>query len=389
MSLDDRLRARLADLEARGLRRELPEISERRGVEYSLRGRRVVGFCSNDYLGLAGARFEPTQPAGAGASRLISGDHPIHRDLEARLATLAGCEDAVIFPSGFQLNSGVLPALVEPGDAVHSDALNHASIIDGLRLARVRPTILAHATAPSAPRGTDGLHWWATESIFSMDGDAINPETVAEFERAGGVAYVDEAHALGLFSEGRGLLAAHGVTPTFLVGTFSKALGCAGAFVAASRTACHVIRTRARSFVFSTGISPILAELIDHRLRALAGPDGAQRREALWTNVAHLSARLGLPKASPSPIFPLLIGSNHAAVEVAQSLVANGFHVQAIRPPTVPEGTARLRLTVTAAHTPSQIDALADALGEQFTQHGAELRVMRGTPAAAGSEHRS
>lgn len=380
MSLDQRLRARLAELDARGLRRELPEITERDGVEYSLGGRRVVGFCSNDYLGLAGARFVPTLNSGSGASRLISGDHPIHRDLEARLAKLAGTDDAVIFPSGFQLNTGVLPALIEGDDTVYSDALNHASIIDGLRLSRIRPSILPHATPPPrASQPVAGLRWWATESIFSMDGDTIEPEAVALFGREGGISYVDEAHALGLFAEGQGLLGAHGVRPTFSVGTFSKALGCAGAFVAASTTACHVIRTRARSFVFSTGTSPITAELILDRLSLIAGPEGAARRERLWANVAHLSRRLRLPKASPSPIFPLMVGANETSVTIARALLEAGFHVQAIRPPTVPPDSARLRLTVTADHTAAQIDALVDALTAQFERSGAALRISRGT----------
>lgn len=382
VSLDDRLRRRLDDLRARGLERRLPQIDDRDGVRYRLDGHPVVGFCSNDYLGLADSpllrNVEADAPSGASASRLICGDLPAHRRIERSLAAFVGAEDAVLFPSGFQLNVGVLPALLDPTDRVGSDALNHASLIDGLRLAKPRLRILPHTRPPeNTPTHGQGLGWWITESSFSMDGDAIDPADVAAWLRIGGCAYVDEAHALGLHAGGQGLLGAAGVVPTVLVGTLSKAFGCAGAFLAASATVCRYLRTRARSFVFSTGVAPPIVARIARALDIVAGPEGDDRRARLWANAARLAAHLHLD-APLSPIFPLLVGENEHVVALADALTRDGFHVQAIRPPTVPAGTARLRITVTAAHTFEQIDALAAALAAAFERHDRPLHVERG-----------
>jgi 8-amino-7-oxononanoate synthase len=383
-----RARQRLARLEAAGLLRRAPAVGRRSGVCYELDGSPVVGLCSNDYLGLA---VEPsladtgTSATGAGASRLICGDLPEHRELEARLAAWVGAEDAVVFPSGFQLNVGVLPALLEPADLVDSDALNHASLIDGMRLASVRATVLAHANPPTPrPGPADAVHWWVTESIFSMDGDRLEPDAARRHLARGAALYVDEAHALGLFREGLGWLGHHDVRPTVLVGTLSKAFGCAGAFLAASGPLCALVRNRARSFVFSTGTSPQLVATIARALAWVRGPEGDQRREQLWSNVRHLARVLELPEADPpSPIFPVLIGDNDRAVHVARELLELGWHVQAIRPPTVPTGTARLRLTVSAAHAPAQLDAFNEDLRRVLARAELPLRVERGVTSLA------
>jgi 7-keto-8-aminopelargonate synthetase-like enzyme len=382
VSLDDRLRRRLDDLRARGLERRLPRIEARVGHRYRLDGQPVVGFCSNDYLGLASdpilAGADDPPHNGASASRLICGDLPIHRDVEQRLAAFVGTDDAVLFPSGFQLNVGVLPALLDPTDHVGSDALNHASLIDGLRLAKARARILPHTRPPEpAPAGSRSMSWWITESLFSMDGDRIEPADVAAHLAAGGCAYIDEAHALGLYGDGQALLRSAGVTPTVLVGTLSKAFGCAGAFLAASATVCTWIRTRARSFVFSTGVAPPIAARIERALEVVRSPDGDARRARLWANAGRLAAALRVD-APPSPIFPLLVGDNEAVVSLAAALAADGYHVQAIRPPTVPAGTSRLRITVTAAHTPEQIDGLVAAIFTAFDRHDRPLVVERG-----------
>ncbi|MCA9650200.1 MAG: aminotransferase class I/II-fold pyridoxal phosphate-dependent enzyme [Myxococcales bacterium] len=383
-----RARERLASLEADGLLRRAPAISERNGVRYHLDGRPVVGLCSNDYLGLADdprLRQPLTVPSGAGASRLISGDLPCHRELEARLASLVEADDAVLFPSGFQLNVGVLPTLLEPADQVDSDALNHASLIDGMRLARARPTILAHAEPPlPRPLRTDGVHWWITESIFSMDGDRLDPSAARTHLERGAAMLVDEAHALGLFRRGRGWLGHHDLHPTVVVGTLSKAFGCAGAFVAASRPLCDLIRNRARSFVFSTGTSPVLVARILRSIELVTGSEGDELRERLWANVRHLAALLDpSDRDPPSPIFPIVIGDNALAVSLANRLLEHGWHVQAIRPPTVPVGTARLRLTVSAAHHPAQLDAFAHDLRRLLEDEGLPLRIERGLAPAA------
>ncbi|MBL4684328.1 MAG: aminotransferase class I/II-fold pyridoxal phosphate-dependent enzyme [Nannocystaceae bacterium] len=382
MALTTRAAKRLAALEADDLLRQPPAISQRHGVAYRLAGVPVVGFCSNDYLGLAG---EPTASAGhatgAGASRLIAGDLSEHRDVEARLALVCRSEDAVLFPSGFQLNVGVIAALVDPSDRVHSDRLNHASIIDGLRLARARLTVLDHrATPASTTAGRDTLDWWFTESVFSMDGDRLDKHALATYQREGGTVYVDEAHAFGLFPGGAGLLHDHALQPDVLVGTLSKAYGCAGAFVAASSDVCRLIRNRARSFVFSTGVAPTVVADIAARIEFLTGEGGDARRTSLWRNVRRLDAALrGIrpdDSDAPSPIIPILVGDNRTALRIAARLLNEGIHVQAIRPPTVPQGTARLRLTVSASHSLAQIDRLATLLHTVLAEEGLPLQTM-------------
>lgn len=383
MLLDDRIGRRLEALARQGLARGLPAVSAREGTTYLLRDRRVVGFCSNDYLGFADdprladtprelASDPPSRDgslslagsAGAGASRLVCGDLPEHRAVEARLAALVGANDAVLFPSGFQLNVSVPSCLIEAHDEVHSDALNHASLIDGLRLGKAHVHVLPHGEPPPAPaiRDADTLSWWVCESIDSMEGDRVDLGAIDHHLRCGGCVYVDEAHAIGLFERGRGLTSA--LAPTALVGTLGKAFGCAGAFVAASTRVCQWIRTRARGFVFSTGVSPVLVRRIDRALTLVVGPAGDERRERLWRNVDHLRRGLGLPLPAPSPIVSLVVGENQVAVELAERLFERGIHVQPIRPPTVPEGTARLRITLSALHEPAQIDHLLESLHE-------------------------
>lgn len=374
--LNERLRRRLDALRDEGLARELPRIAGRHGVRYELDGRPVTGFCSNDYLGLAdhpalrAASLEP-RPAGATASRLVAGDLPEHRAAEQALAALVGAADAVLFPSGFQLNVGALPALIEPDDRVFSDALNHASLIDGLRLARVRPTILPHRSAPPPPAGPT---WWISESIFSMDGDTADPAALRAFVAAGGLLYLDEAHSLGLHARGAGFARHHGIVPALLMGGLGKAFGLAGAFAAGSSEVCTWLRTRARSFVFSTGNAPVLGAQARLAAELVAGSEGDRRRERLWSNARLLAAELG--QSPPvSPIFPIHIGPNDLAVALSRALLERGWHVQAIRPPTVPTNSARLRITVTADHDAPEICALAADLRTLLQRFGVPSTV--------------
>lgn len=382
MSLERRLLTRLAELDAAGLRRRLPPIAHRRGTRYELDGHAVVGFCSNDYLGFAVDEATHVIPNGASASRLVSGDLPAHRALERALAAYVDTEDCVLFPSGFQLNVGVLPSLLEGDDVAYSDALNHASLIDGLRLARATVERLPHGTPPpldasSAP----GLVWWVCESLYSMDGDFSDPDAMRTALEQGHHLYVDEAHALGLYPHGAGLLQSHDLRPTVLVGTLGKAFGASGAFAAASATVCHWIRTRARSFVYSTGPSPALVSTIAGILPRITGAEGDDRRARLWRNVERFSTNLGITRRPPSPIVPFVVGSNERALECAAALLQAGFHVQAIRPPTVPDGTARLRLTLSALHTFDEIDALCDAMSTVFHDAGIEPSTSIPRPA--------
>jgi 8-amino-7-oxononanoate synthase len=378
-ALDRRISAALEAQRLQGLLRAPPPVSHRRGVQYDLDGRRVIGFCSNDYLGLADhPSFADlaTPASGATASRLVCGDLPEHRRLEARLAALTGHEDAVIFPSGFQLNVGVLPALIAHDDRVASDRLNHASLIDGLRLSRASVDIVPHGAPPPSPV-PGALSWWVTEALFSMDGDYLSPASLAAHLTAGGLAYVDEAHSFGLFSRDgtpTGVTGHHGLRPTVLVGTFGKALGCAGAFVAASALACRWIRGTARSFVFSTGPSPALTTHIDHALDLLCSTEGDHLRRRLWANVDQFISSLGL-RVQPSPIFRIVAGANDTALALSAALLDRGWHVQAIRPPTVPQGTARLRISLTAAHDPSQISAFIADLKDLLDRHGIDPRA--------------
>jgi len=210
-----------------------------------------------------------------------------------------------------------------------------------------------------------------------MDGDPIDAHLLRTHLERGGCLYLDEAHALGLFPGGTGYATHNGICPTATVGTLGKALGCAGAFIAGSHTLCDWIRANARSFVFSTGFAPALIPRLAAAIDIVTGPDGDRRRQRLWSNVRRLADRLRLPDP-PSPIFPLLVGENDDAVAIADSLLARGWHAHPIRPPTVPPGTARLRVTVTAAHTPEHIDAFARDVLATFARHHKPVLIDRG-----------
>jgi 8-amino-7-oxononanoate synthase len=377
MTIERRIADRLAALASDGLSRRPPAIEGRHGCRYSLDGRPVIGLCSNDYLGLAEltlADDPDASAAGSGGSRLVCGDLAEHRALERTLAQLVGYEDAVLFPSGFQLNVGVLPALLEAGDLVESDALNHASLIDGLRLARAEVRVLPHRNAPttSPALAGDAEHWWVSESTFSMDGDHLDLGAFRDHQGRGGASYIDEAHGFGLYRGGLGLLGQHQLRASALVCTLSKAYGCAGAFVAASTAVCAWIRGRARSFVYSTGVSPALIARIARAVEVVAGPIGDQQRERLWSNVRQLARRLGARE--DSPIFPIIVHTNARALACAAALRERGWHVQPIRPPTVPAGTARLRITVSATHEPAMLDAFADDLLALLGSHRVDER---------------
>jgi 8-amino-7-oxononanoate synthase len=328
-----------------------------------------VSFCSNDYLGLA-SRVAPPAPGGAGASRLVSGERPQHVELERTVAELVRLPEALAFSSGYAANVGLLSALAGPGDRVISDALNHASIIDGIRLSRARAVVVQHldltAVEAALREPGPGRAFVVTESYFSMDADAPDLAALRHLcDRYGAALLVDEAHALGVLGPaGAGLCAEAGVIPDALTGTFGKAFGAAGAFVAGSPSLIAWLWNSARSFVFSTGISPVVAAA------ALAGVKAAQahpgRRERALAAAGELRRGLGALGVAPlgfGQIVPWVIGEPGAAVELARALVEAGFDVRAIRPPSVPRGTARLRLTVTANHATADIERLLEATG--------------------------
>lgn len=346
-------------------------------------------LCSNDYLGyglsLGGRPTDlggPAAPWGAGASRLVSGELPAHLEAERALAEWLGYEAALLFTSGYAANVGLLAALAGPGDLIVSDALNHASIIDGCRLSGARIAVVPHADADAVEatlaRATDmGRRWVVTESYFSMDGDSPDLAALrAVCVRWDAALVVDEAHALGVFGPaGRGVSAERGVRPDVLVGTFGKAFGLQGAFVAGPAVLRSWLWNRARSFVFSTGMSPALAELVVERVSRIAADDAARTRlllitERMRSGLASIVGEALLP--SHGPILPMLVGEPEHAVRLSAALRDRGFVVQAIRPPTVPKGTSRLRITAHAGLMDAEVDAFLDAMRTVWVTLGQE-----------------
>lgn len=370
----------LSSLDASGLRRHLRRLDSPQHARVTLAGTGpVLNFSSNDYLGLAGSaaltasfqRHLETHGAGAGASRLICGTMSPHLELEGKLAALKRSEAALTFSSGFATATGILPALCGKDDFILLDKLCHASLIDGARLSGATMRIFPHNKTGklrdllqrAAEKTSPGQRILiVTESIFSMDGDqAPLPELVELKDEFGALLLLDEAHAFGVIGpQGRGLAAATGLESRvdLQMGTFSKAVGLSGGYVCASRPLIDLLVNRARSFIYSTAPSPALAATLCDALDLVAGPEGDRRRDSLRENLISFS-----PDAA-SAIHPYLIGENEDALRASQQLLEAGFLVPAIRYPTVPRGTARLRLTFSAAHTPADVSALKMALAQ-------------------------
>jgi 8-amino-7-oxononanoate synthase len=364
-------------------RRRLPRTLRYRDTTHAtLDGRSVVVFCSNDYLGL---RQDPrivramelaarAHGVGSGASRLVSGDLDAHTQAERALADHAGCEDALLFSSGFAANVGALPALAGADDVVFSDALNHASLVDGCRLSRARTVVFAHGDVEDLAEHVNRARpfrrgWVVTESVFSMDGDRAPLAALrALADREGLGLYIDEAHGLGVLGpEGRGEAFAQGIHPDVLVGTLGKALGAAGAFIAGPTPLRDWLWNRARSFVFSTGPSVANAAAAAEAVAVLQHDPAPL--DTLRENITRMRNEMrlrGIPIGGEPgvPIVPVVLGDDQRAVRVSEALLARGLFVSAIRPPTVPAETARLRITVSAAHTTHEIESLCHALSE-------------------------
>ncbi len=346
------LAGELAALKEGGLLRT-PPVPEPEGAA-------LLNLCSNDYLGYASEPWPGTVTgrSGAGASRLVSGNLAAHESAEAALASWLGTEAALLFSSGYAANVGTMAALAGRGDVVVSDALNHASIIDGCRLSGAEVRVVPHldlvATEAALAGASNARHRWVvTESYFSMDGDS--PDLVrlrALCDRHDAGLVLDEAHVLGVLGpHGRGLSAEAGITPDVLIGTAGKSLGLHGAFVAGSQALRLWLWNRARSFVFSTGVSPTLATALASRIERVAADDGARAQlEARGAQLRAGLALLGVPGVASGrgPVLPWVVGASEATVALSRRLRDQGVLVQAIRPPTVPTGTARLRITVHA-----------------------------------------
>jgi 8-amino-7-oxononanoate synthase len=348
--------------------------------------RSVVSFASNDYLGLA---THPTVVAaahdaldrwgaGSGASRLVTGSRPVHHDLEEALAEWKGAEAAVVLPTGFAANLSVLSVFASAGVVVHSDELNHASIIDGCRLARAEVRIYPHgdlgqldASLASEP----GRSMVVSDTVFSMDGDAADLDGLVEVAgRHGALLVLDEAHAV----LGPDLGRAPGVD-VLRVGTLSKTLGSLGGFVAGPRRFVDLLVNRARPYIFTTAPTPPDAGAALAALGVLRSPEGAALRVRLGRLVDQVADGIGA-HAHPSPILPVVIGSEDDAVAASAALLDQGLWVPAIRPPTVPTGTSRLRVTLSATHTDEQVGRLVAALSGL---PGAASRPGRGVGSAA------
>jgi 8-amino-7-oxononanoate synthase len=362
------------------LRRQL-RLASGPGPRVHVDGREVVAFCSNDYLGLAGdtrladalARGAQEEGAGAGAARLISGHRPSHAALEREIAAFKGSDAALLFGSGYLANISILPTLVRAGDLVVSDRLNHASLIDGCRLSRAEVVVVPHRDVRSVQsalsRGGSRRRVVVTEGLFSMEGHSAPLAEIAAVCRAHeALLLVDDAHGSGVLGPaGRGALEAAGLTPgedLVEVGTFGKAFGGYGAFVAWTRQGIELLLHRARGFFFSTGLPPGVAAM--NRAGVHIAREEPARRERLRGLVSLLReglSRLGLEAGSDgSPIVPVILGDPEKAVAAAARLFEEGFWVTPIRPPTVPAGTSRLRLSLSAAHTEDDVRALLAAL---------------------------
>jgi len=366
----------LSGLERQHLRRFLEPLESPQGPRVRVGGRDFLNFSSNDYLGLANdaAVIEAGREAllrhglGAGASRLIVGDTEAHVSLERALARFVGSEAALLFNSGYAANVGVLSALFGEGDVLFSDALNHASLIDGCRLSRAQVVVFPHrdvqalealvAAHPGRRRAV------VTDTVFSMDGDRADLRALGELCTRERVALiVDEAHATGVLGDrGQGLSGFEGVEVDLHVGTLSKSLGGFGAYVCGTAATRELLLNRARSLVFSTSLPAALCAAAEEALLELQRP---ARRAALWARIHQLSnglTRLGFPARPDSAVFTVLLGAPERALQASARLREQGLLVKAIRPPTVPEGTSRLRIAVSAAHSEEDVERLLRAL---------------------------
>lgn len=385
------LAARLQDIEQRGLYRHMRLVAGAQDSTILLNGREMLLLSSNNYLGIANhptlkrAAQQAVEEYGcsAGASRLISGHMKLHQQLETKIAAFKHAEAALVFPTGYHANVGTISSLVGPGDTVYSDALNHASIIDGCRLSRAEVKVFRHRDMTHLEEllttsSLAGHRLIVTDSVFSMDGDvAPLADIVALARQYDAWIMVDEAHGTGVFgTRGAGLVDALGLQDAIDIhmGTLGKALGGFGAYVAGSHELIAWLVNRARSFVYTTGIPPAVAATAIAALDIVT--DEPDRRRQLWANAAFL--REGLTALgytvgpTQSPILPVIIGDAAKTMAVAAALLERGVWAHGIRPPTVPVGTSRLRVTPLATHTRSQLSAALDA----FARAGKETGIL-------------
>lgn len=388
--------AELEELRSRALLRKLREFSSPQQPDLEVAGRHLTNFASNDYLGLAAepALREAAKAAidefgvGAGASRLICGTLSPHVRLEERIAEWKRTEAALTFSSGYAAALGTLGALLRKDDVVILDKLAHACLIDGAKLSGAHIRIFPHNHLGKLE---SHLHWArtnypearilvVTESVFSMDGDWCPLEAIVEMkQRHGALLLLDEAHAVGVIgSQGRGLADHHGLGSAVDVqlGTLSKALGCSGGYVAGSRALVDLLLNRARAFIYTTAPPPSIAAAASAAVQFLQTPAGERRRQALRANLSLFAE--SLPELFPagrkvqSAIFPIRLGTAERALAASRRLADRGYFVPAIRFPTVARDAARLRVTLSARHTPEQIRGLCTELRGVMTEKAPE-----------------
>jgi 8-amino-7-oxononanoate synthase len=384
----DRLQTALSELDTQALRRVRRVLDGPQGVRVTLDSKPHLSFSSNDYLGLANhpeitlaAQLAAAQfGVGAGAAHLLTGHHHLHHTLETELAAFVGLPAALLFSTGYMASLGVLPALLDRHGEVFEDKLNHASLVDAALLSRAKMTRYPHRDLVALERrlaaSTAQVKLIATDTVFSMDGDlAPLPELLVLARQYDAWLYLDDAHGFGVLGErGQGALAlldAWNDTRLIYLATLGKAAGVAGAFVAGSADLIEWLVNKARTYIFTTAQPPMLAAAVSVSLKLIETE--LWRREHLVVLISHLKTTLAdLPwplMPSDTPIQPLLVGSNAEALRLADGLRAHGILLPAIRPPTVPLGEARLRISLSAAHTLAEVDELSAALHE-LVRHG-------------------
>jgi 8-amino-7-oxononanoate synthase len=382
VSLDDDVREELRRLEEAHRLRTPRIVDGAQGPRVILDGVEVTSFASNDYLSLAGDRRLARAAAaaldeagsGAGASRLIVGNHRLHTQLEDAIADWLRTPAVRLVNSGFAANVGVLQSLLGPDVVVFSDELNHASIIDGCRLSRARVVVFPHLDTHALERALSSETASSTrarrrivvsETLFSMDGDIADVSTLFALARKHDAALIlDEAHAIGARGpEGRGVAAEANIIPDVLVGTCGKALGSFGAFAATSRSIADLLWNRARPLVFSTGLPPSIPAAVRAAIEIVRGTEGSDRRRDLAARAHRLRDLVpSLGGHADTAIAPLVIGDDQRALALTHQLLERRIYVQGIRPPTVPEGTARLRISLASGHTDSDVNNLGQLL---------------------------
>lgn len=371
----------LAILEEKGLRRRLRRQEGAQGREIIVDGRKVLNFCSNDYLGLAGdprlreAAVETIarEGLGAGAARLVCGNMPAHQRLEDALARFKGTQGCLFFSTGYMANVGIISSIFGREDIIFSDRFNHASLIDGILLSQARLKRYPHRDMKALEAMIQAAAGFKkkgiiTDSVFSMDGDIAPLDAIVRLaKRYDCFVMIDEAHALGVMGKnGRGLAEHFGVEDKIDIhmGTLSKAAGSFGAYCCGSEALTAFLVNKARSFIYTTGMPPAIAAASLKAVEIIQNEPA--RRQRLWENTGYMKAALenaGWDVAgSQTPIIPIIVGKPEAAVAFSNRLLEEGICVGAIRPPAVPQGTARLRLTVTAAHTREDLDCAVEKL---------------------------